>query len=91
VGGALDAVIDGVTGMLVDPLDELAVAEAITTLLLDPELAGRLGAAGRVRAREHAWPVIVERVQSVLLELLAPSAPASTGGRPHRGPARDAA
>jgi phosphatidylinositol alpha-1,6-mannosyltransferase len=91
VGGAPDAVLDGVTGMLVDPLDELAVGEAITTLLLDPELAGRLGAAGRARAAEHAWPVIVERVQRALLELLAPSVRASADGRPHPGPARDAA
>jgi phosphatidylinositol alpha-1,6-mannosyltransferase len=71
VGGALDAIRDGVTGLLVDPLDELAVAQAISALLLDPELAGRLGAAGRLRAQEHAWPVIVERVQAVLLDQLA--------------------
>lgn len=73
VGGALDAVLDGVTGLLVDPLDELAVAEAIGALLLDPELARRLGAAGRLRAEQHAWPSIVERVQAVLLELLSSS------------------
>jgi phosphatidylinositol alpha-1,6-mannosyltransferase len=71
VGGALDAVLDGVTGLLVDPLDELAVAEAITTLLLDPELARRLGVNGRRRAEEHAWPLIVERLQAILLGLLA--------------------
>ncbi|MGO9763935.1 MAG: glycosyltransferase family 4 protein [Solirubrobacteraceae bacterium] len=71
VGGALDAILDGVTGLLVDPLDQLAVAEAITALLLDPALARRLGAAGRRRAEEHAWPLIVARVQSVLLGLLA--------------------
>jgi phosphatidylinositol alpha-1,6-mannosyltransferase len=71
VGGAPDAILDGVTGLLVDPLDELALAEAITTLLLDRRLAGRLGAAGRRRAEEHAWPVIIARVQAVLLEQLA--------------------
>lgn len=71
VGGALDAVLDGVTGLLVDPLDPLAVAEAISTLLLDHGLAARLGAAGRARAHELAWPLIVERVQAVLFELLA--------------------
>jgi phosphatidylinositol alpha-1,6-mannosyltransferase len=71
VGGATDAVIDGVTGLLVDPCDQLAVAEAITRLLLDPDLAERLGRAGRERAEALAWPVIAERVQTVLLELLA--------------------
>lgn len=71
VGGATDAVIDGVTGLLVDPCDQLAVAEAITRLLLDRDLAERLGRAGRERAEALAWPVIAERVQTLLLELLA--------------------
>jgi phosphatidyl-myo-inositol dimannoside synthase len=70
VGGALDAVRDGETGLLVDPLDPLALAEALTTLLLDRELAGRLGAAGRVWAQEHSWPRVVARVEAVLLEQL---------------------
>lgn len=69
VGGALDAVRDGETGLLVDPLDELAVAEAIATLLRDGELARRLGAAGRARAERHAWPLVAARVQELLLEL----------------------
>jgi len=81
VGGALDVVLDGVTGLLVDPLDQLAVAEAIIRLLLDPELARRLGAAGRLRAQEHAWPAIIARVQVVLLELLASSPRAAARGR----------
>jgi phosphatidyl-myo-inositol dimannoside synthase len=80
VGGALDAIVDGVTGLLVDPLDQLAVAEAISALLLDPELARRLGSAGRLRAQEHAWPLIVARVQAVLLELLASSPRAQVRG-----------
>jgi phosphatidylinositol alpha-1,6-mannosyltransferase len=84
VGGALDAVLDGATGLLVDPLDPLALAEAISALLLDPQLAGRLGAAGRLRAQEHAWPLIVERVQAVLLELLA-SSPRARGRDRRRG------
>ncbi len=70
VGGATDAVIDGVTGLLVDPCDQLAVAEAITRLLLDPGLAERLGRAGRERAESLAWPLIAARVQALLLELL---------------------
>lgn len=71
VAGALDSVVDGETGLLVDPTDHVDVANAITRLLLDPELAGRLGGAGAVRARSFAWPVICERVEAVLLEQLA--------------------
>ncbi|HEX4483610.1 MAG TPA: glycosyltransferase family 4 protein [Solirubrobacteraceae bacterium] len=70
VGGALDAVIDGETGLLVDPLDALAVADAITALLRDDALAARLGAAGRKRAEQQAWPLVAARVQRELLELL---------------------
>ncbi len=77
VGGALDAVLDGETGLLVDPLDAVAVADAITRLLLDAELARRLGEAGRRRARDYAWPVVAARVERLLLDLLA--APAADG------------
>ncbi len=74
VAGALDAVIDGETGLLVDPTDSLAVAEAITRLLLDRELARRLGEAGARRARSFAWPAVCERVESVLFDRLRSSA-----------------
>jgi phosphatidyl-myo-inositol dimannoside synthase len=70
VGGAVDAVVDGETGLLVDPLDPLALAEAITRLLQDGELARRLGAAGQARAQLYAWPRVVERVEALLLAQL---------------------
>jgi phosphatidylinositol alpha-1,6-mannosyltransferase len=70
VGGALDAVEDGETGLLVDPRDTGALAQALTTLLLDPQLAARLGAGGRARALAHAWPRVVARVEALLLEQL---------------------
>ncbi len=81
VGGAVDAVADGESGLLVDPRDPIAVAEAITTLLLDKGLARRLGEGGARRARRLAWPVFVERVQATLLEMLgAPRSPGSPDG-----------
>jgi phosphatidylinositol alpha-1,6-mannosyltransferase len=70
VGGAVDAVLDDETGLLVDPLDPLAVAEAITRLLQDGELARRLGGAGQARAQLYAWPKVVERVEALLLAQL---------------------
>ncbi|MFI5037121.1 MAG: glycosyltransferase family 4 protein, partial [Solirubrobacterales bacterium] len=87
VGGAVDAVADGESGLLVDPTDQLAVAEAITSLLLDPELARRLGRGGKERSQGFAWPVIVERVEAVLLEQLA----AASGLRAARRRSRDSA
>jgi phosphatidylinositol alpha-1,6-mannosyltransferase len=70
VAGALDAVVDGETGLLVDPTDASAVAEAITRVLCDPELAGRLGAAGELRARSFAWPAMIGQVAELLHEQL---------------------
>jgi len=71
VGGATDAILHGKTGLLVDPRDPLAVAEGITRLLLDTELAGRLGEAGARRAGELTWARFAGRVQDTLLEGLA--------------------
>jgi phosphatidylinositol alpha-1,6-mannosyltransferase len=46
-GGAAEAVLDGVTGSVVDGRDVAAVAEALTTYLTDTELSARTGAMGR--------------------------------------------
>ena len=56
VGGLLDAVDDGVTGLLVPPRDPHALRAALERLLEDPELRERLGRAGREKAeRELSW------------------------------------
>ncbi|HEU4707557.1 MAG TPA: glycosyltransferase family 4 protein [Solirubrobacterales bacterium] len=71
VAGALDAVIDGETGLLVDPTDHEEVAEALVSLLSDRALADRLGAGGRENAEAHAWPRIGARVEALLEEIAA--------------------
>jgi phosphatidylinositol alpha-1,6-mannosyltransferase len=91
VGSALDAVADGESGLLVDPTDPRAVADAITKLLLDRELAQRLGAAGAERAQSFAWPRIAERVEALLAETLDSSSPFSVPRRRREGSARTAA
>ena len=50
-GGATDAVEDGVTGFIVDPLDLSALQKALHTLLTDHKSAVLMGAAGRSRAK----------------------------------------
>jgi phosphatidyl-myo-inositol dimannoside synthase len=67
-GGALDAVADGRSGLLVDPADHVSVAAALTTLLEDPELRRRLGAAGAQRARAFAWPRVAAAVEELIRE-----------------------
>ncbi|MFM7726231.1 MAG: glycosyltransferase [Flavobacteriales bacterium] len=51
--GILDIVVHNETGFLVDEGDVAAMAEHMCTLLDDPELAKRMGAAGKKRIREH--------------------------------------
>lgn len=62
-GGIPDAVEDGVTGILVDPLDPEEVAGAVVRILKDPGLASRLGEAGYARATtEFTWQKVTERI-----------------------------
>ena len=50
VGGIVDAVDDGVTGILVPSEDVVALVEAVERLINDPELAARLGRNGHETA-----------------------------------------
>ncbi len=71
-GGIPDAVIDGETGILVDPLDPGDIADAVTRLLGEPELAARLGRDGRRRALDElAWPRYRERFARLLAQVAA--------------------
>jgi phosphatidyl-myo-inositol dimannoside synthase len=91
VAGALDAVADGESGLLVDPTDAVAVAGAITKLLRDRALAHRMGRAGAERARAFAWSAIAERVEALLLEQLAASPRLRTRRSPRAGDQRTTA
>jgi phosphatidylinositol alpha-1,6-mannosyltransferase len=51
-GGVSEAVIDGVTGCLVDPEDPDALAEVLIALLRDPSKARELGARARERVAQ---------------------------------------
>lgn len=52
LGGPLELVQDGVTGLLVPPSDPAALAGAIISLLRDPSKASAMGEAGYAQARE---------------------------------------
>ncbi len=68
VGGIPEIVVDGETGYLVD-YDESdpagfarGLAERLERVLADPDLAARMGAAGRRRVLERfTWPAIADR------------------------------
>jgi len=72
VGGLVDAVEDGVTGLLVAPGDTAALRAAVERLLGDAELRARLGAAAREKAqRELSFDVAAERLRAVYEDALA--------------------
>jgi glycosyltransferase involved in cell wall biosynthesis len=53
VGSAAEAVVDGVTGYVVRPRDDAAIAAAALRILADGEFAAQLGRSGRQRAEER--------------------------------------
>ena len=67
-GGATDAVIDGVTGLLVDGSDTDQIADAVCKLLTDQSRAKAMGLAGRGWVIEN-WQINTwsERFNKLLL------------------------
>jgi glycosyltransferase involved in cell wall biosynthesis len=71
VGGLVEAVADGETGLLVPPRDPAALASAVARVLRDGALKRRLGDAGRVRVREgFSVKAMVEGSRSVYGRML---------------------
>jgi lipopolysaccharide/colanic/teichoic acid biosynthesis glycosyltransferase/glycosyltransferase involved in cell wall biosynthesis len=63
--GVVDAVVDGVTGLLVPVGDAAALAGALKKVIEDREMAAALGSAGRERVvrefrRERVWEALEE-------------------------------
>ncbi|HEY7019206.1 MAG TPA: glycosyltransferase family 4 protein, partial [Gaiellaceae bacterium] len=72
VGGLLDLVVDGETGLLVPPRDVPALRAALERLVGDAELRRRLGEAGRERVRERfSWPAVTDATIAAYEEALA--------------------
>jgi glycosyltransferase involved in cell wall biosynthesis len=53
VGGNPEAIVNGVTGLLVAPNDPSALADGLMTLLCDPERRRAFGRAARARCRDR--------------------------------------
>lgn len=69
-GGVVDAIIDGKTGLLVNPIDIEEIASAIIRLLSNKGYARQLGFKGRKRVeRDFNWEVIVSRMRIELEKL----------------------
>jgi D-inositol-3-phosphate glycosyltransferase len=71
VGGHLDTVIDGVTGLHVEPRNSRELADRLRLLLADPALRRSLGsAAARYVHRRYRWSQIAAETEAVYLRTL---------------------
>jgi glycosyltransferase involved in cell wall biosynthesis len=77
VGAVADIVQDGVNGRVVPVGDEGALAAAMTALL-DDSRWGAWARAARPSIAAHAWPALVERVESELAAVAARPVPGSS-------------
>ncbi len=53
VGGNVEVVVDGETGILVPPSDPVQLSDAMLTVWRDPLRGAAMGAAGRRRVEKH--------------------------------------
>jgi glycosyltransferase involved in cell wall biosynthesis len=73
VGGLVDAIEDGVSGVLVPPGDPGALREALERVLDDPGLRARLGAAARERVERTMTPgASAEALRAALRDAVSP-------------------
>jgi glycosyltransferase involved in cell wall biosynthesis/phosphoheptose isomerase len=85
VGGMIDTVVDGVTGVHVAPRDPQRLAEALAGLLADPERRAEYGAAGAERARaRYGWPRVAAATLDVYARIARRRPAAARGRRPAR-------
>jgi glycosyltransferase involved in cell wall biosynthesis len=70
VGGVPDAVVEGETGILVEPGNDEMLAKALDQVLRDPDFRNRLGAAGTLRARSlYHVSVVMRSLESLYVDL----------------------
>jgi glycosyltransferase involved in cell wall biosynthesis len=78
VGGLPEVVDEGCTGMLVPPGEPNALAQAISEMLKNADLRGRMGVAGRLRVGRQFTPgTVVAEMLNVYRRVATPSAVAS--------------
>jgi D-inositol-3-phosphate glycosyltransferase len=70
VGGLLNVVHDGVTGVLVEDRHPERFARAVAQLLDDPIAAAEMGYAAAVRARRFTWSFTAARLRRLYADLV---------------------
>lgn len=69
IGGLVDIVADGTTGLLVEPGNDEQLTGALNALILDEPRRARMGRAGRERVMQFRAAAIVPRLESLYREL----------------------
>ena len=70
VGGLATTIQDGITGVLVPPRDDVALASAIGSLLADAVRRRALGAQAARWAQSFAWPSVARALIDLYEELV---------------------
>ncbi|MEO8564528.1 MAG: glycosyltransferase family 4 protein [bacterium] len=85
VGGLPDIVVDGVTGLLVQPARPDALADALVRLLGDPALRRAMGAAAKLDVERFSLDTYSGRLSEIYRELASdsPHAPQAAAGGAH--------
>mgnify|MGYP001055086666 CR=1 FL=1 len=61
---------NNVDALLIPPDDHKAMAEAISKILLEPELAARLSKNARKKAERFDWEIYVSKIEKILFEVI---------------------
>jgi glycosyltransferase involved in cell wall biosynthesis len=78
VGGIVDVIKDGQTGLLVPEKNAEAIAEAVLRLLGEPDYARELGERGYTYAREYFdWDRIMDQYDAIYSESISSARPPS--------------
>jgi len=70
IAGYRSVLQDGREGLLVEPENERALAEAIIRVLRDPALRAAMGEQGRRKAEQYDWPIVACRVLGIYEQAL---------------------
>jgi glycosyltransferase involved in cell wall biosynthesis len=65
VGGIVDMIVDGESGLLVPPGDARELAAAMSRVLVDGDLRARLGVGAQEKVRAFTASVVAERLEAV--------------------------
>ncbi len=83
-GGPPELIHDGKDGILVDPFDRSAFADALARMLGDDRLRRSVAEAGRERVASFAWPAVTERYRRLYASVSATAGGADADGAASR-------